>query len=49
MQGIYDVPEMRRGLLKFEIENCINISCMFSVAGEPTQGNCNGTEFFKLY
>lgn len=48
VQGIYDVPEMRSSL-KFETETCVTISYMFSVASEPTQGNFNSTEFFKLY
>lgn len=44
VQGIYDVPGIRRSFLKFLTENSITISYMFSVAGEPTQGN-----FFQWY
>lgn len=45
-QGIYDVPGIRRGLLKILIENRVTISYIFSKAGEPMQGNSffNGTE-----
>lgn len=39
VQGIYDVPGIRRTLLKSLIENSVIISYMFSVAGELTQGN----------
>jgi len=42
VHGIYDVPGIRRSLLKFSFEK---VSYMLSMAGEPTKGNV----FFEWY